>query len=227
MPALPTYLDGTYTAAVAVTLPVFYAPFADQGVNVDYVLTQDFVQAIASYVPLALDTAHPDYSDFKLASESEKRDLGEGIVQWTRTYAKLPDEFARPGGNFSFTFPEIIGNAVIGPNTYGFTQRLAFTRNVPAKLVRKFFRTNDALADIPVIPQFRIYLTGQPNIDWPFVSDANSFSGVTVPSYTQYAALIAADAAASSSFSLVAEASRVSVWQGNIYVRETMYVKAL
>ena len=83
------YQDGTFTVAKAVTLPVFSAPFP--GVNVDYVLTQDWVIDLANYSPLALDTAHPDYPTFKLAQESEKRDLGGGVVQWTRTYWKLPD----------------------------------------------------------------------------------------------------------------------------------------
>jgi hypothetical protein len=227
MPAAPTYTDGSYATAFAVSLPVFDAPFKEHGVNVDYTLTQEWCQALASYSPLALDTAHPDYSDFKLSMESEKRDLGAGIVQWTRTYAKLPFAYSRPGGNYAFTFPQIIATTQVGPNSYGSSQRLAFSRSVRAKLTRDFYRTADPLADIPVVTQFRIYLTGYPNLDWPFVSDANSFSGVTVPSYTTYAGYITADAASAVSYSLCAEASRVTQWLGNIYIRETLYVKAI
>lgn len=228
MPATHTYTDGDYSVAVAVSLPVFSAPFLDLGVKEKYVLTQNWCQALASYAPLALDTAHPDYPDYLLTGESDLQDLGGGIVQWTRTYAQTPSAIYRPGGNFSFTFPQIIGTTQIGPNAYGTIQRFAFTRNVMTKRVLEFYRTTNPLGDIPMVSQFRIYLSGHPTYyEYPFVTDANSWSGLTVPSQTQYAALVAADAATGDSYSLCAQASQVTQWNGNIYQREALYVKAL
>lgn len=219
MPANLVYEDGSYAVASPVTLPQFSAPFADQGINVDYILTQDWVQNLDDFEPLALDTPHPDYDDFKLASESEKRDLGGGKVQWTRTYAKLPEEFARPNGNVAYNFIGFAG--VGGINTPEASFRPRISRAVPSKLVRKFFRTSDPLVDIPFIEATSYTFEAQPNQDVDFLQDNPPFANVTVPTRAEYEALIDAD-----DWNIVVEASRVSVWMGNIYVRETIYIKA-
>ena len=224
MPANPTYTDGSYAAAFATSLPVFSAPFAAEGVTANYLLTQKWCQQLASFAPLALDTAHPDYPNYGLASESEKADLGGGMVEWTRTYAQLPDSFSRPGGNYSFTFPQIIGIVGVGPNNYGYTQRFGFTKAVAVKRTLDFFRTATPLT-IALIPAFRIYFLDEPLLEQSYVSDANSYSGETVPTATEYAALVTADETVDS-YSLVTEMSRLTQWQGNIWQRETLYVKA-
>jgi len=46
-------------------------------------------------------------------------------------------------------------------------------------------------------------------------------SSLTDPTRTEYEVLIAGG-----TYCIVTEASRISVWMGNIYVRETLYVKA-
>ena len=219
MPAALTYQDGTFTTARAVSLPVFSAPFSDQGVTTDYVLTQEWMQALTSYSPLALDTPHPDYADFMLAKEGEKRDIGGGMVQWTRTYAKLPADFSQPNGNISYNFIGFAG--VGGINVPSASYRPRITEAVPVKLVRAFFRTADPLSDIPFIEATRYYFQAQPNQDVDLLQDNPPFENVTVPTRTEYEALIAAD-----DFNIVAEASRISIWMGNIYIRETSYVKA-
>lgn len=86
---------GSYDTAVACSLPVFSAPF--EGVNIDYLLTQDFVCAAANYAAEDLNTPHTDYPEFLLAKESEKRDQAGGMVRWTRTYAKVPTTYSQPG----------------------------------------------------------------------------------------------------------------------------------
>ena len=225
MPLTPNlvYEDGSYAVASPISLPQFSAPFADQGINIDYLLTQDYVQNLADFVPLALDTAHEDYAEFKLASEGDKRDLGGGKIQWTRTYAKLPDEFSRPNGNVTYNF---IGYAGIGfINTPGATWRPRISKAVPAKSTKTFYRTADPLIDIPFIPATRYYFSGSSNQDVDELTTNPPFLYESVPSRTAYEAMITADATASS-YSIVAEASRVSIWMGNIYMRETIYIKA-
>ena len=83
--------DGDHTAEAAVAKPTFANPFPE--VNAAYILTQPFERFLANYAVTALNTAHPDYADFKLAEESPRVPLGQGIVTWEKTYAKLPADF--------------------------------------------------------------------------------------------------------------------------------------
>lgn len=81
------YVDGM-TVAQPVSVPQFTQPF--DGVAEDYVLTQDFMQLLANYTDLALNTPHPDYPTFYLVKEGPKQPQGGGVVKWTRTYAQVP-----------------------------------------------------------------------------------------------------------------------------------------
>ena len=103
-------------------------------------------------------------------------------------------------------------------------QRFGFTKAVAVKRTLDFFRTATPLT-IALIPAFRIYFLDEPLLEQSYVSDANSYSGETVPTATQYAALVTADETVDS-YSLVTEMSRLTQWQGNIWQRETLYVKA-
>jgi len=120
MPANPTYTDGDYSVAFAVT-PLVKQP-AFEGVNDLLIGTQEFVQARADYAATALDTPHPDDADFLLVKESNFQDLGGGIQQWTRTYAKIPAQriegrslaWQLPGLGFGGTNPITAITAVTG-----------------------------------------------------------------------------------------------------------------
>jgi len=72
-------------------IPVLSSPIP--GVKTEYLLTQDFVQDRASFAPKDLNSAHPysEFSTFLLVEEGERRDIGGGLVRWTRSYAKVPD----------------------------------------------------------------------------------------------------------------------------------------
>lgn len=220
-PALPNlkYVSGDFTVATAVTLPVFDAPFKELGINTQYLLTQDFVQNLADYVPLALDTPHPDYPDFMLASESEQRDQGGGKVRWTRTYAKLPDEFSKPRGNFNFTFPGWSGLVYGGFVGYGGSNdgRIPLNKTVACLVTRTFYRTTDPDTDIPILPKFQVLYGSGVTAD--YTTDTQGAFTDTTPSTTDYQASVAAGDY------LVAQDSTWDVWQGNIYLRETYYVK--
>lgn len=96
----PIYIDGDWTTIQPCSLPVLSAPIP--GVNTKYVLTQDFMCALSSFAAASIGAAHPsagltpDYSAYKLMSEGELRDMGAGMVRWTRTYAKVPAEHIEP-----------------------------------------------------------------------------------------------------------------------------------
>lgn len=217
MPANPTYTDGSYAAAFATSLPVFSAPFADVGVVTNYLLTQRWCQELSSFAPLALGTAHPDYPNHGLVSESEKADIGVGMVEWTRTYAQVPESFSRLNGNYSYNF--------IGFD-YTSATRLArdrFTFAVPVLSVKAFARTSDPDTDLPAIPATGYFTTDDANTLVDFLVEGAQYSdaSLTTPTRTEYEALIADD-----EYNIVVEASRTSVWMGDIYVRETLYVKA-
>lgn len=109
MPANPTYNDGSQATARAVS--AFVKEPAFEGVNELLIGRQDFVQARASYTPLALGTPHPDDADFLLAKEDNFQDLGEDIRQWTRTYAKVPDRRIE-GRAIAWTLPGLAAGGI-------------------------------------------------------------------------------------------------------------------
>jgi len=217
MPAIPTYTDGSYAVAFATSLPVFSAPFADQGITENYILTQKWCQELASFAPAPLDDPHPDYPTYGLVSESEKSDLGGGMVEWTRTYAEVPEEFSRLNGNTTYNF---IGFA------YTSTTRLARPRQtfpVPMLSTKTFARTTDPLTDLPFIEATTYARADNADslVDELVEGSQYDASSLTDPTRTEYEVLIAGG-----TYCIVTEASRISVWMGNIYVRETLYVKA-
>jgi hypothetical protein len=101
--AAPKWYDGTYTVARPVGLPIFSAPIP--ATNTEYIMVQRWTQFRNNFTSLALNTAHPDYGTFKLVSEGPREDKSGGVIEWDRTYAKVP----------SFHFdPESFGYSFIG-----------------------------------------------------------------------------------------------------------------
>lgn len=219
MPLALDYEDGDFSVAQAVTLPVFDAPFKADGINIDYVLNQDFVQTQVNFVRLAKDTPHPDYPDYLLALESEQSDIEGGKVRWTRTYAKLPVEYTIPRGNFTFTFPGWSGLVYGGFVGYGGSTdgRLAVEKTVACRVTRTFYHTTDPITDIPILPKFEVTYGSGATTD--FTTDTQGAFTDTTPSTTDYQAAVAAGDW------LIAQDSTWDVWLGNIYVRETFEVK--
>lgn len=84
----PSWVDGPYAIAKPVSLPEFSSPLP--GIATEYVLRQKYQQFRNNFTPLALNTAHPDYSDFLLVEEGPRQEIDGGVVEWVRTYAKVP-----------------------------------------------------------------------------------------------------------------------------------------
>jgi len=218
--------------AAACSLPEFFA--ISPATTAEYAFRQDFMQLRANFTPTALDTAHPstgmtpDFSDYFLVKEEDRKDMGNGLVKWTRTYAKLPasyDEFE----SFAYHFIGYGGVVMTGSAFYvAVTGRQRFTRIVASRVANEFYQTSDPRADIPSILGQR-YVTGGdefPGIDVDFLMDAGTVAGVTyiatVPSATEYKALVTAET------EIVAEDSRIErmFGSGNLWVRKTRYVVA-
>lgn len=230
MSAKIPYISGNFHTAVAAGPTLFSAPFP--GISSAYLLRQRFMQDIEFWGALPLNTPHPAFTQYYLVEESPLDDSGvAGIVSWNRTYARVPDSYNEPGGNYAYNFIGFFG--VFGINVTTITGRDRFTRNVPVKVVKDFFLVDadtgtpggdiyDDWTNIPTIPALRYYYASNPELDVDALADSPPFSVATTPSRTQYQDLIDADA-----FNVVVEESRLTRWMGNIYMRETMYVKAI
>jgi hypothetical protein len=124
--------------------PVTHGPpsFPDSfpGVNEQYLLTQVCRQLAEDFAPLALNTVHPDYAgesfanQFILVAEGPRHGVGGGIVEWTRTYARVPQQFNQPQ-SVSYNFIGYItgggGTTIIGRNRR--------TSVVPGRVQHDFF----------------------------------------------------------------------------------------
>lgn len=96
--------DGDFTTASAVSATVPSYPIEGDTSAVLY--SQDFVVDAQNYSRLSLDTAHGTISGAYLVDESAPREVGGGIIRFTRTYATIPgdrDEYE----TYSYTVPGI------------------------------------------------------------------------------------------------------------------------
>jgi len=87
MPLL--WQSGDYTNPLPDGARRWLRPFDDNFAQVMF--QQDWQQFEDSFVPLTLDTPSDDFSDAYLVGESELSALGGGVVKWTRTYARIPE----------------------------------------------------------------------------------------------------------------------------------------
>lgn len=108
MPSLSTF-DGQWTEAKPHGSRRVYYPF--DGDNESFYIEQDYMQALASWEALALDTTHDDFPDLYLVRESPLLPLGGGIVQWTRTYARIPNTRSE-SQSFAYTVPGVAPDVV-------------------------------------------------------------------------------------------------------------------
>lgn len=236
-----TYVDGSWTTAVAITQPLYTCPF--EGVNVQYLLEQQFVIFAENFSPLALNTPHPDDATFILVSESPLEDFGNGAVKWTRIYAKLPSqriEASSYGYDFIGYLGQIFSAGMLATtdlsdfvvaNYLGRARKLEV---VPAKLQFDYYLLDGVTlidsGDVPLI-QRTVYLGEDNSTEMDFIwNGPPAYDSASTPSRTDYEAMIAADLpvaeGGTNSFSLVAEASRLTRWKGNIFERATLYIKA-
>lgn len=108
-----------FNVAVTSSLPTWDNPIP--ALNEKTAFRQTFVQTAASYAPLALDTAYPAAGSYGVPSsptyylvgEEGFTDLGGGMLQWDRVYARVPSSWSE-GEEFAYTFPAFIASATAG-----------------------------------------------------------------------------------------------------------------
>lgn len=83
------YLDGPSSTARVNGPKRYLLPIENVRANLD-VFQQDYVQLKADFDSVPLGTPNPDEPGYYLTSETAPMDLGGGVLQWTRTYAKIP-----------------------------------------------------------------------------------------------------------------------------------------
>lgn len=245
-----SWIDGDYTVATAVSNPVLSQPF--EGDSGEYVLTQDFWQFLANFSALPLNTPYTTlpFAGYYLVGESPLTDLGGGLCKWTRTYAQVPATRNDPS-SLAYPFIGYYGRVanLATSSSFPVIGRPRQSLPVTCRIQSDYFLigatppasfTNISL--IPVIaatkyyvPQGSIiggvfaptYAAGSTNdlatgTDTDFIWDPASFGGIipTIPSRTTYQGWITAGT------EVVAEASQLSRWKGNIYQRQTKYVIA-
>lgn len=96
--------DGDFTTASAVG-PIIPS-YPVEGDTSAVLYRQDFMVDAQYYSRLALDTAHATISGAYLVDESTPQHYGGGIVQFTRTYAKIPND-RNEYETYSYTVPGI------------------------------------------------------------------------------------------------------------------------
>jgi len=117
-----THYDGSLSTATTHGPRRWFIPFSD---NQKWFFEQDYMQLRESFDPLLLDTLFVPSSsgtsgdvrrEFYLVAESSPEDVGGGVVQWTRTYAAIPEprmEFE----SYAHTFPGLETGS-LGPLRY-------------------------------------------------------------------------------------------------------------
>ena len=99
------------------------------------------MQFLANVSEPPLGTAHPsagktpDYSAYMLVKEGTKRDMGGGVVQWTRTYAAVPSPW-QSWEAYSYNYS---GSAPFSALAAGGIGRFRFTEPTPCRVVHDYF----------------------------------------------------------------------------------------
>lgn len=242
---MSTYSDGDFSIAAPSSGKQKTFPF--EGDTASYISTQKFIQLAANFEPLPLNSPDPDDPTAFLVSESERSDLGGDLVEWTRTYARVPSD-RNEFETYSYGFPGFVatynseyhspwadaGVSILPyfPITPGPTLtdpgRAPVVRVVTSRLAYKYFLCGangqyETPQDIPLLESQR-YEYGSAfgsaaggDLPDKLLWDIANYSSPTI---TEYRALI------TNGTDIVAEDSRLNRWKGNIYQRVTRYVTA-
>jgi hypothetical protein len=197
----------------------------------------------------------PYYNGFYLVAEGPRQDVGGGVVKWQRTYAKVPDQH-NEYESYAYPFIGFIGslinnNLASGPTTTA-TGRGRITHLVTSRVQHDYFLVGvgayQTAGDIPTLKALRYFAgddpTPQEAIEADFIMDTTGPIPGTSPDRTTYNSWIgnaitygwrsgaittntSADwASVTNPGQFIAEDSRLSRFQGNIYLRTTRFILA-
>lgn len=218
--------DGFFPENAAKILPIGWPVFSSPipVLNVPLVLRQEYFCHASKFVPTPYNTAHPDFPDFILCNESERQDAGANCVKWVRTYAKKPDTYS-VAGSLSYNFIGFKNTATLGG-----AGRDRFSRTVASRIQFDYYLIDanniKSPLEVPIVDEYRYYLnnagqTYQWFTDNLFSEQVSDPANVTVPSMEAYLKLVKAKT------EIVAQASTLRIWMGNIIERQTVYILPL
>lgn len=241
----PHYLTGGATNPMAasgptgfpqVDAPVLSCPFPS--VNIAYVLHQQMRCLHNYWQPCPLNTPYdesvyrgviewPELGGYLLCEESERQDVGGGVVEWTRTYAQVPATHYQPTSiNYrfiQFLFPTVINGTTFFP----VNGRPSFEQTVTGSVKFEYFLLNDgeSLFDVPTLQPYQYYSNQinsvARNIFADFLLPDTYPDGPTIPSIEEYTDLIG-----DATTPIIAQPSQIRRWMGNIIERQTIYIVA-
>ena len=209
--------DGTFTSAAIHGAARYSCPIEGDSATTQF--EQDYMITFANYSPLAIGTVHGTATSHYLVRESALEDMGGGIAKFTRTYSKVPadrSEYETYAYNFiGFWIPPSIGGI-------GSIGRDRFTQTVMSRLDYTY-----ALATPPAVIEAQAYIVvDEPTLklDYLFFADNINDSEPSVEEYRLLSEGTDGTNIFAAGKGIVAEDSRITRWQGNIYERVTRYV---
>jgi len=218
--------DGTYSTAVAVGAA--RKSFPIDGDNTSFMVEQDFMVAIGSFTPLALNDPHGTFTTAYLVKETPLEDLGGGIARFSRIYSTVPATRS-DYESFGYRFPGYLGtlnppySQYYGDDPEG---RDPTVLPVLSRILHTYALcatgqtyTTPALffAGVAVAAQvYTINTNADARVDYLFDGSPAASS----PTLTAYKALVTAGT------EIVAEDSVMRRYAGNIYEIATRYVVA-
>lgn len=206
-----TSSQSAFTGSAVTVGPVEWIN-AFEGSTAKVLFRQRFQQDVDSWTALSLSTQHGTVTGYVLVKEDDFQAIGGGQQTWNRYYATTPPtrfEFT----TYSAQFP-------------GYTSiRSPVNATSAAKITYDYFLINNAI-DAPTLADVSVVTlaTGETT---PLLSNVYlSSTTATLPTISTYNAMVLADKATSSQFSLTAEAQSLTRWEGNFYERQTINIKA-
>lgn len=211
--------DGIWTSPQVDGPPRYSAPLPHTSAL--YVVEQDYVCDWDNFTPQALNTAFDLDGSYKLVFEGDPQNAGAAVRRWTRRYAQVPGSWTDAGGDYAYNFIAISEVAALPQG------RNSQVLEVPLRIQRDYFLVGSggtyadyaAMVGAATIPQQTYTLTLYPSA-YATRLTAIGADTPTTPSAEQYLGWVAAGT------EIAVDTSVFSRWMGNIFVRETRYVKA-
>lgn len=112
-------IDGNYLKPGPIGAPRYEYPFRKNGDRITAHFEQDYWQTKATFVPQEFKISFERDATFYLIAESEPFEVGANLIQFTRTWSRIPQQQIVPGSRFVTKpdlpgeFPQVSGNSLI------------------------------------------------------------------------------------------------------------------
>lgn len=226
------WTDGTWTAESAVSGYRTSSPIP--GSTEKCIIEQDYVILEANWQATAIGTQLGS-TGFYLFEETQREDLGGGIVRWTKRFAKKPTTWTETS-SYAYEFPGFFGITWVEASfvsedpsiPYG---REPFTQTVPLTLTHEYYRIGSGLDYSTTDALFtakghtaQIYYSQDENYRIKYLCDGPDEGGPynvsTTPSRTDW------DTYITNGTAIYVEDSTIERWLGDIYCITHRSVKA-